>query len=344
MLGTAPPQARVLIVHQPGPWGPRGLVESRCDPEVARRIDAAAAKGGMRLQAIRRPGKHESTPLPGGHLVGIADTRPGAESVTWWRVDDLAEIAAELEHGWPRRPPVEIDYAPLYLVCAHGRHDACCALRGGPVAQALNTVRSGRVWETTHLGGDRFAANVLVLPNGHLYGRVPPDSAAEFAGRIDAGEVVPGFLRGRIGLAPIAQAALVFAHQELGIVRRDALEVTSVQRLDAEHAQATVVSPNGSFLVDIAIETRPAAQLTCRGPEGVRARAYRGVSITTAAPVSAFRCPLCGDANACGSAAGEPECWCYSEKIPAQVTDRIPPYAKDVACICRACALGENSH
>jgi len=279
MLGTAPPQAKVLLVHQPGPWGPRGLVESRCDPGVARRIDAAAAKGGMRLQAIRRPGKHETVPLPGGHLVGIAATTPGAESVTWWRVDDLADIAAELEGGWPRRPPVEIDRTPLYLVCAHGRHDACCALRGRPVAQALHAVRPGRVWETTHLGGDRFAANLLVLPTGHLYGRVPSDIAADFADRIDAGDVVPGFLRGRLGLAPVAQAALVFAHQELGITGTDAFTVTSVQRLDAEHAQATVVSAEGSYLVTIAIETRPAAQLTCRGPQGAHARAYRGVSI-----------------------------------------------------------------
>jgi hypothetical protein len=279
MLGTAPPQARVLIVHQPGPWGPRGLIESRCDPGVAHRIDVAAAKAGMRLQAVRRPGKHERMPLADGHLVGIADTRPGAESVTWWRVDDLAEMAAELEHGWPRLPPVEIDRAPLYLVCAHGRHDACCALRGRPVAQALQAARPGRVWETTHVGGDRFAANVLVFPTGDLYGRLPPAIAADFADHIDAGEVVPTFLRGRIGLAPIAQAALIFAYQKLGIVDRDALTVNAVHRLDAEHAQAEVTSPQGPLLVTIAIEKRPPAQLTCHGSAPATALSYRGVSI-----------------------------------------------------------------
>ena len=47
MRGTAFPHARVLLVHQPGPWGPRGLLESRCDPDVARRIDLAAANAGM---------------------------------------------------------------------------------------------------------------------------------------------------------------------------------------------------------------------------------------------------------------------------------------------------------
>ena len=280
MLGTAPPQTRVLLVHQPGPWGPRGLVESRCDPEVARRIDRAAADAGMRLQAIRRPGKHEVGRPAGGFRVGVADTRVGAASITWWRTDDLAEMAAELEAGWPQRPPDEIDVAPLYLVCAHGRHDACCALRGRPVAQALERARPGRVWETTHLGGDRFAANLLVLPTGELYGRVPPAVAADLTDRIDAGEVVPRLMRGRLGLAPIAQAALIYAHDLLGIVARDALAVTSVQRVDEDLALAKVVTPRGIVVVTVAVETNPGAQLTCRGPEGVKAREYRGVAIS----------------------------------------------------------------
>ena len=280
MLGTAPPQTRVLLVHQPGPWGPRGLLESRCDPAVARRIDSAAANAGMRLQAIRRPGKHEVGMPAGGYRVGIADTRLGAASVTWWYADDLAEMAGELEAGWPRRPAAEVDRAPLYLVCAHGRHDPCCALRGRPVVQALERARPGRVWETTHLGGDRFAANLLVLPTGELYGRVPAAVAPDLTDRIDAGDVVPGLMRGRIGLSPIAQAALIYAHERLAIVKRDALTVKAVQLVDAELALAEVVAPQGIFIVTVAVETNPAAQLTCRGPEGVRAREYRGVAIS----------------------------------------------------------------
>jgi hypothetical protein len=282
MLGTASPYARVLLVHQPGPWGPRGLIESRCDPDIARRIDVAAANAGMRLQAIRRPGKHEVGRPAGGYLVGIADTL-GTPTITWWRADDLAEMADELEAGWPRRPPSEIETEPLFLVCAHGRHDACCALRGRPVAQALQHVRPGRVWETTHLGGDRFAANLLVLPTGDLYGRVPPTIAAEFADRIDAGNVVPALMRGRIGLAPIAQAALVYAHERLGIVARDALAVISVRRIDAELAEAHIRTPHGTIVVTLAIATSAAAKLTCHGPDGVRAREYRGIAIAEAA-------------------------------------------------------------
>ena len=50
------------------------------------------------------------------------------------------------------------------------------------------------------------------------------------------------------------------------------------------------------------------------------------------------RCPLCGELNECGIAAGASTCWCFTTEIPPDVRDRIPPAARDLACVCRACA------
>jgi len=50
------------------------------------------------------------------------------------------------------------------------------------------------------------------------------------------------------------------------------------------------------------------------------------------------RCPLCGEANACGTAAGSGDCWCMSVTIPAEVLERVPPAALDAACVCERCA------
>lgn len=277
MIGTAPPQSRVLLVHQPGPWGPRGLTQSRCDPAVARRIEAAAKRAGMRVQAIRRPGKHERDRPEDAYDVAIAD----AATVTWWRTNDLAALAEELESGLPRAEPVAVETAPVFLVCTHGKHDPCCALRGIPLAAALQRVRPGRVWETTHLSGDRFAANVLVLPGGDLYGRVVPELAGELADAADAGNVVPALLRGRLGLAPFAQAALVYAHEQLGIVARDALRVEDVEPDGPDRADVGIAAPRGRVVVTVAASTSAPEQLTCHGPAGVRARVYTGVAIST---------------------------------------------------------------
>jgi hypothetical protein len=50
------------------------------------------------------------------------------------------------------------------------------------------------------------------------------------------------------------------------------------------------------------------------------------------------QCPLCGKSNACGIAAGKSSCWCFTTEIPQDVKDRVPEEARDLACVCQACA------
>ena len=52
------------------------------------------------------------------------------------------------------------------------------------------------------------------------------------------------------------------------------------------------------------------------------------------------RCPLCGEGNACGMAAGQGDCWCKTLKIPPEVLERVPAAARDAACVCESCATG----
>ena len=47
---------------------------------------------------------------------------------------------------------------PVFLVCTHAKRSACCARFGAPLAQALAARQPRQVWETTHVGGHRFAA------------------------------------------------------------------------------------------------------------------------------------------------------------------------------------------
>jgi hypothetical protein len=72
----------------------------------------------------------------------------------------------------------------------------------------------------------------------------------------------------------------VYAHETLAIAERRALTVVSVERVHGDVGRATLATPHGTVDVTVAVETGPAAQLTCRGPEGARARVYRGIAIT----------------------------------------------------------------
>ena len=54
------------------------------------------------------------------------------------------------------------------------------------------------------------------------------------------------------------------------------------------------------------------------------------------------RCPVCGQPNRCGLSVGKSHCWCFEEKIPPENLALVPEEAREVACLCRACALGEH--
>jgi hypothetical protein len=91
MLGTAFPAARLLLVEQPGPWGARGLRSSRFGVDAADALEARAAQHGIRVQAIRRPGR---TPRDAPRHWALVDTRDASESLRWGTFDEPADLLA----------------------------------------------------------------------------------------------------------------------------------------------------------------------------------------------------------------------------------------------------------
>jgi hypothetical protein len=104
-----------------------------------------------------------------------------------------------------------------YLVCTNGARDPCCAIRGPAVALALDRARPGQVYECSHLGGHRFAANLLVLPDGLCFGRLDARSAPLLLEELETGRLPLEHFRGRTGLAPEEQAAEILVRGELGL-------------------------------------------------------------------------------------------------------------------------------
>lgn len=216
MPGTAAPAGGFLLLEQPGGWGRRALTSSRLNPSVGSEVSARAIAQGLRALLIRRPGRQVAHPR---RRWAVVSSRPGREQ-TWWgdfgADEELLSLPLDGSAG-------EATSDAFYLVCTHGRHDACCAVEGRPVAAALDRLRPGAAWECSHVGGDRFAANVLAMPHGLYYGRVSPGSAAELVAAHEAGEVLPDLLRGQTTAAPAAQAAVAHARRVLGENGIDAL-------------------------------------------------------------------------------------------------------------------------
>jgi hypothetical protein len=221
---------RFLLLEVPGPWGRSALDESHLEAGVARGLAAAADASDVRVVLIRRPGRHPSSGAAPRNLAwAIADTSPGTERVRWgsWQqpadllgLDLAAPIPAAASTTGPQR---------VALVCTNGKRDRCCAVRGRPVAAAIADATGWDAWESSHLGGHRFAATALLLPSGDMFGQLDPASAVEVLRQFDAGRIVPSHYRGQCSQPVAAQAALHAAAVRLGDFRRGAIEVTALR-------------------------------------------------------------------------------------------------------------------
>ena len=257
MPGSAAPAAGFLLVEQPGGWGRQALTSSRLDPAVGRAVSARAIARGLRVLLIRRPGR---VPEPARRAWAVCSARPGREQTWWGTFGDDDELLSLPLNGSAGDPSVD----PVFLVCTHGRHDACCAVEGRPVAAALAALRPAAVWECSHVGGDRFAANVVVLPHGLYYGRVETARSAELVAATEAGEVVSDLLRGRCTQLPAEQAAVAHLRGATGTSRIDAVTPAGALHLGDGRWQVRVRAQGRAVIVTVQASARPeAGLLTC---------------------------------------------------------------------------------
>jgi len=274
MAGTVPTTRRWLLIEHPGPWQHDALGSIGLPAGVLEEVVAAVRGQGARALLVRRPGRRLPDP---DRAWGVLDQRAGwSRWGRWSEPDDLmAAVMALSEEPAPPYPPAE----QVLLVCTHGRHDTCCAVFGRPVANALAERWPEQTWECSHLGGDRFAANLLVAPDGLYYGRLDAETAVDVVAGHLRGEVDGRHLRGSAAMPPALQAALVAAHERFGpapaqAIRAEALDMLSPNRWRVRLAGTAPLPPHIDVVV--ARTSQPPALLTCH------ARAESAATVFTA--------------------------------------------------------------
>lgn len=267
VAGTASTVRAFLLLEHAGSWGVDALRDARLPDGLGERLRTAAARSGVRILLVRRPGARPSSRSDGdGPWAFAAHADPRRPRLEAGRLADLGEALdldlTGLRAGRPSGLPAH--HGSLLAVCTHGRHDACCAEQGRPVARALARAHPDETWEVSHIGGDRFAGNLLALPHGLYYGRLDPVSALSVAGAHLTGHLDLDRLRGRSGHPMPVQYAEVALRRELAETRLDAVVLTG--RSMADHVTEAVFEVAGASYA-VRVRTAPGPEphrLTCR--------------------------------------------------------------------------------
>ena len=222
MCGTAPTAtAGWLLIEHSGPWPAYGYPADL--PEHLVTGAERLLRLGVRPQLIRRTDRagRRGDGVRAVFLAGGSDRRRWLE-----RVDPETLTVRQMDRNTfrtPRTPGLGRPHGPLLLVCTHGSREVCCARYGRPVAMALAANFGRMVWETTHVGGDEYAANLVLLPKGVYFGRLSPERAVKVAERALAGDLDLDAYRGVAGRREASQNAEWHLRRTLDETRLNAI-------------------------------------------------------------------------------------------------------------------------
>ena len=253
--GSATWWRRCLVVEVPEPWASE-ITESRYfPPEVSTELANAAAEGlDTRLQCVTPDSGYSAD----GQSRVMLFSRPDGPFSSYAKeeyqvpageVGSLAAVLLTRRVDLGRFERYRQDTAHLrdVLVCTHGAQDTCCGSIGYPIYDALRHRYSRqpganlRVWRVSHLGGHRFAPNVLDMPEGRNWVRVGTDQLDALVRRTGPASDLRGQYRGWVGMeSPYEQFAEREALMREGWSWTDRLVESRLVAVDEAQGRAEV--------------------------------------------------------------------------------------------------------
>jgi hypothetical protein len=276
LVGTASTVSNWLLLEHAGPWGRHALRDARLPEGLGRELDHLQRRHRVRILLIRRPDRRTE----GGVTVFAIHSgpdEPWIERTVLASIDEAAGLDLE-RLGHSERPGFEPSSVPLFVVCTHGRRDPCCAELGRPLARAVGGAFGDATWEGTHIGGDRFAGNMVAFPHGLYFGRLDERTGVDAATAYTRGTIDLEHLRGRSCRPMDVQAAELFMRQRLDAT---GVEDVTIERWRRRGDLTTVraSAPDGSYDVVIERGTGDAHLLTCHSEHAEPSASFALVSV-----------------------------------------------------------------
>ncbi len=229
MYGTAPRVDVWFLLEYRGHWSGKAFKDSKIPKAVKSFLNKELkAIPNSRLQLIK---KHKNSDERLKFYLAVSDeTKPRLYEFELNDYEDLLslkirKVLKSKKHMSDER---------IFIVCTNGEYDTCCGKFGMPVYLDIAEGKYGsRTWETTHLGGHRFASTFVCLPHGLFYGRVREGRVAEeLMEQYEAGRVNLSSYRGRSCHNSEVQAAEYYLRKETDIFEISEFTLKNSQKAD----------------------------------------------------------------------------------------------------------------
>jgi hypothetical protein len=250
-FGTASVGEVWLLVEYREAWGAHALADSALSVEIKRHLNKfCKTVPRSRLLFIKQE-RLRHDPLS-CFVVRCRERAPSIERFELSGYDDLLKFdLAALAAGESLDGGVRLE-APLYLVCTHGKRDKCCAKFGYALYKSLRegaAEGSGdrHVWQSSHIGGDRFAANLVCFPHGLFYAHVTEDGGRRIVEEYERRRLSLEGYRGRACYSYPVQAAEFFIRTETRLSALDELRYRRHERTGDRSWRVTFAATDGSL-------------------------------------------------------------------------------------------------
>lgn len=252
-----------LMVEHPGPWGLDPPYDTEL-PEPAkgylvRLLQSFPSSRVLFIKQERRTAGHLS------FFVAVASERePRLYAFMLSSQKELSDIdiPSLMDGGGDYRP---VAGRALFLVCTDGKHDDCCAKYGLPIYEGMKKYAGTAVWQASHVGGDRFAANLVCFPVGLFYGHVEPDEIQTITDATIRGHIYLPKYRGRACYPFVVQAAEYFVRNESRITRIVGLYLGRREHVAENEWEVEFDSPDDGLVHRVKLRREMSAFRACLG-------------------------------------------------------------------------------
>lgn len=205
---------QLLLIEHPAPFPQKALPESQLPPVFKKQLLSLNQElPNLRVLLIRQADREDAS-LKLFYYQRKPDLR-----YREWSGNDYSEIKDLKDFIAPPGAASESSMPFRILVCTNGKKDKCCSKYGLPIFNALATyLQKDQLWQCSHTGGDRFAPNLIVLPQFLHYGRLRLSEVTSFVDSIKASEIYLPAFRGRNEVKDkMIQSAEYYFRQELKV-------------------------------------------------------------------------------------------------------------------------------